>query len=242
MRTLSPLPGRSSWDAVRYLTESGIPLLGSSRWVMVRRACGAALADRGDTPIITRLLRWLDDQGTGADRQRALFTGTASAPAFVQALASAALSGCEPAAGARPVPHPKAVRHAALWHHTSNPRAARQDLSGQVTRHDDRLGRYEATGGTAASAGRTTPAVHRAGDDDLIRHELGQVHRQGQSCLMPPLPDPAGRARYPGVSRRGPVSRHACPPRSWARYRPRWMVPGRRASAGTGRPAAWRSP
>ena len=91
----------------------------------------AALADRGDTPIITRLLRRLDDQGTGADRQRALFTGTASAPAFVQALARAALSGCEPAAGARPVPHPEAVRHAALWHHTSNPERHARTLAGK---------------------------------------------------------------------------------------------------------------
>jgi glutamate---cysteine ligase / carboxylate-amine ligase len=71
----------------------------------------AALTDRGDTQIITRLLHRLDDQGTGADRQRALFTSTASAPAFIQALAHATLSGCEPTAGARPVPHPEAGRH-----------------------------------------------------------------------------------------------------------------------------------
>jgi glutamate---cysteine ligase / carboxylate-amine ligase len=67
-----------------------------------------ALTDRGDTQIITRLLHRLDDQGTGAGRQRALFASTASAPAFIQALARATLSGCEPAAGARQVPHPEA--------------------------------------------------------------------------------------------------------------------------------------
>jgi glutamate---cysteine ligase / carboxylate-amine ligase len=71
----------------------------------------AALTDRGDTQIITRLLHQLDDQGTGADRQRALFTSTASAPAFIQALARATLSGYDPAAGARPMPHPETVRH-----------------------------------------------------------------------------------------------------------------------------------
>ena len=55
----------------------------------------AALSDRGDTETITGLLRRLDDQGTGAERQRALFAGAASAPAFVGALARATLSGYE---------------------------------------------------------------------------------------------------------------------------------------------------
>ena len=44
------------------------------------------------------------DRGTGADRQRALFTSAASAPAFITALARATLSGHEPGrqrAGAR---------------------------------------------------------------------------------------------------------------------------------------------
>ena len=70
----------------------------------------AALAGRGDTQIITRLLYQLDDQGTGADRQRALFTSTASVPAFIQALARATLSDYEPAVAARPAPHPEAAQ------------------------------------------------------------------------------------------------------------------------------------
>ncbi len=56
-----------------------------------------ALSDRGDSEHITRLLHRLDDQGTGADRQRALFAATGSAPAFVEALARATLPGGEPA-------------------------------------------------------------------------------------------------------------------------------------------------
>ena len=55
-----------------------------------------ALSDHGDTQIITDLLRRLEDRGTGADRQRALFTSAASAPAFITALARATLSGYEP--------------------------------------------------------------------------------------------------------------------------------------------------
>jgi carboxylate-amine ligase len=55
-----------------------------------------ALSDHGDTEIIAGLLRRLDDQGTGADRQRALFTSAASTPAFITALARATLSGYEP--------------------------------------------------------------------------------------------------------------------------------------------------
>ena len=55
-----------------------------------------ALSDRGDTATVTRLLRRLDDRGTGADRQRALFTSAASTPAFITALARATLSGHEP--------------------------------------------------------------------------------------------------------------------------------------------------
>ena len=64
-----------------------------------------ALSDHGDTQTITTLLRRLDDRGTGADRQRALFTSAASAPAFITALARATLSGDEPGRqrpGARP--------------------------------------------------------------------------------------------------------------------------------------------
>jgi hypothetical protein len=55
-----------------------------------------ALSDLGDTETITGLLRRLDDRGTGADRQRALFTSGLSAPAFITALARATLSAYEP--------------------------------------------------------------------------------------------------------------------------------------------------
>ena len=55
-----------------------------------------ALSDHGDTETVTRLLRRLDDRGTGADRQRALFTSGVSTPAFITALARATLSGHEP--------------------------------------------------------------------------------------------------------------------------------------------------
>jgi glutamate---cysteine ligase / carboxylate-amine ligase len=50
-----------------------------------------ALNDRGDAQTISRLLRRLDQQGTGADRQRALFASGASSPAFTRALARAML-------------------------------------------------------------------------------------------------------------------------------------------------------
>ena len=72
----------------------------------------AALSDRGDTETITRLLHRLDDQGTGAERQRALFAGAASAPAFVEALARATLSGYEPANGRHPNADPGGRRGA----------------------------------------------------------------------------------------------------------------------------------
>jgi glutamate---cysteine ligase / carboxylate-amine ligase len=51
-----------------------------------------ALSDHGDAQTITGLLRRLDQQGTGADRQRALFASAASPPAFARALARATLS------------------------------------------------------------------------------------------------------------------------------------------------------
>ncbi len=62
----------------------------------------AALSDRGDAETVTGLLHRLDDRGTGADRQRALFAGAVSAPGFVEALARATLSGGEPACGGQP--------------------------------------------------------------------------------------------------------------------------------------------
>jgi glutamate---cysteine ligase / carboxylate-amine ligase len=64
----------------------------------------AALSDRGDTGTIATLLRRVDDRGTGADRQRALFDGTASVPVFVQALARETLSGYYQAVGTRLMP------------------------------------------------------------------------------------------------------------------------------------------
>jgi glutamate---cysteine ligase / carboxylate-amine ligase len=51
-----------------------------------------ALNDHGDAQTITRLLGQLDRQGTGADRQRALFASGASPQAFTRALAGATLS------------------------------------------------------------------------------------------------------------------------------------------------------
>jgi glutamate---cysteine ligase / carboxylate-amine ligase len=51
-----------------------------------------ALSDHGDAQTITGLLRQAGQQGTGADRQRALFTSAASPPGFVRALARATLS------------------------------------------------------------------------------------------------------------------------------------------------------
>jgi len=55
-----------------------------------------ALRDHGDTETITGLLRRLDNRGTGAGRQRALFTTAGSTPAFIIALARASVSGYEP--------------------------------------------------------------------------------------------------------------------------------------------------
>ena len=51
-----------------------------------------ALSDHGDAQTITGLLCRLDQQGTGADRQRALFASSASPSGFIQALARATLS------------------------------------------------------------------------------------------------------------------------------------------------------
>src|SRR5271169_4979085 len=72
-----------------------------------------ALSDRGDAQIITGLLRRLDDQGTGADRQRALYASAGSAPSFVEALARATLSGDEPAR--RGQPNAKSGRPPPAW-------------------------------------------------------------------------------------------------------------------------------
>jgi len=56
----------------------------------------SALSDHGDDATIAGLLHWLDDQGTGAERQRALFARAASASEFVAALAHATLAAREP--------------------------------------------------------------------------------------------------------------------------------------------------
>ena len=64
------------------------------------RSCLPRTQGPRDTQIITNLLHRLDQRGTGADRQRALFTSAASPPAFIKALARATLSGYEP--GRRP--------------------------------------------------------------------------------------------------------------------------------------------
>ena len=71
-----------------------------------------ALRGHGDTQTVTRLLRRLDDRGTGADRQRALFTHAASTPAFITALAHATLSGYQPGRQRPDAP----VRAAAMAH------------------------------------------------------------------------------------------------------------------------------
>jgi len=62
-----------------------------------------ALRDHGDAETITGLLRRLEDGGTGAARQQALFTSGVSTAVFITALARATLSGYEPAADG-PVP------------------------------------------------------------------------------------------------------------------------------------------
>jgi carboxylate-amine ligase len=69
----------------------------------------AALSDRGDGQSITALVQRLDDLGTGADRQRALFAAAGSAPAFAQALARATLSSDEHQPSVRPGRPPERV-------------------------------------------------------------------------------------------------------------------------------------
>jgi glutamate---cysteine ligase / carboxylate-amine ligase len=78
-----------------------------------------ALTDHGDADMVTRLLRRLDDRGTGADRQRALFTG-ASTSAFIAALARVTVSGYEQGRSAGPVPGAPEGAGAAPWRHARN--------------------------------------------------------------------------------------------------------------------------
>ena len=73
-----------------------------------------ALSDHGDTETVTMLLRRLDQRGTGADRQRALFTRAASTPAFITALARATLSGYEPGRWRGRCPGPGSGRRAVV--------------------------------------------------------------------------------------------------------------------------------
>jgi carboxylate-amine ligase len=57
----------------------------------------AALDAAGDTDHVTRLLRRVDERGTGADRQRTLWAGAEASIGFAEALASATLSNAVPA-------------------------------------------------------------------------------------------------------------------------------------------------
>ena len=61
---------------------------GPASWIMSTPRSATAATPRS----ITGLLHRLDHRGTGADRQRALFTSAGSAPGFVEALARATLS------------------------------------------------------------------------------------------------------------------------------------------------------
>jgi carboxylate-amine ligase len=69
-----------------------------------------ALSDRSDAGTIATLLDRLHDRGTGADRQRALFASTQSAPAFIEALSRATLPD---GPTALPVPSAPGGRHRA---------------------------------------------------------------------------------------------------------------------------------
>ena len=73
-----------------------------------------ALRDGGDTETVTGLLGRLDDRGTGADRQRALFTSGLSTPAVITALARATLSGLRAGPPAARCPGPGSGRRAVV--------------------------------------------------------------------------------------------------------------------------------
>jgi glutamate---cysteine ligase / carboxylate-amine ligase len=87
-----------------------------------------ALSDHGDTETVTTLLRRLEDRGTGADRQRALFTSAASTPAFITALARATLAGDQPGRWYWPSARIPAAAGAAPVASRQQPLAARQGL------------------------------------------------------------------------------------------------------------------
>ena len=115
-----------------------------------------ALSDLGDAQIITGLLHRLDDRGTGADRQRALFASAGSAPSFVEALARATLSGDEP---------PAAVSR------TRNPSGRRQ------------LGR-QGWLPSSPSPGRHDPPVLRS-DRTVHRRRTAPAHAQRPDLAQP---------------------------------------------------------
>ena len=104
----TPVATAPAWQAVAALAAAarqglagaGVdPFTGQAVDAPTLRAASSimppALSDHGDTETVTRLLHRLDQRGTGADRQRALFTGAGSTRAFTEALARATLSGYE---------------------------------------------------------------------------------------------------------------------------------------------------
>ena len=114
----TPVPAAPAWQVAAALaaaargglTGAGAdPVTGQLADAATLRACllehvRPALSDHGDIETVAGLLRRLDDRGTGAERQRALFTSGISRPAFITALARETLSGHEPGrqrAGAR---------------------------------------------------------------------------------------------------------------------------------------------
>ena len=92
-----PLPEQAAAARQRHAGPGADPVTGQPADAAVLRArllehVYPAPGDHGDTQISTGLLRRLDDRGTGADRQRTLFTSAASTPAFIAALACATRS------------------------------------------------------------------------------------------------------------------------------------------------------
>ena len=104
--------------ARRGLTGTGVdPFTGQAADARILRSrlldhVYPALSDCGDSQTITGLLRRLDHQGTGADRQRALFASAGSTLEFVEALARATLSGDEARGGQ---PNARSERPPRAW-------------------------------------------------------------------------------------------------------------------------------
>ncbi len=61
----------------------------------------AALDAVGDTDHVIRVLRHIDERGTGADRQRTLWSGTEASAEFIEALAHATVAAAHDCAGTR---------------------------------------------------------------------------------------------------------------------------------------------